>query len=276
MQDISLELKRTQIEILKVIDRICRDHDIKYSLFYGSLLGAVRHQGIIPWDDDLDICMSREDYNRFTRIWSNVNPQGYILQNKENSHAFSEAFTKIRKDHTCFLQKGERANAYHNGIFVDIFPIDRLPNGKMKRFVFKLNCKLYQLFTRELVPSKINTIAGAIFSILLLCTPHFCRMGLREKLLKKITKYNSNTALETVNITTKAFLETPFSSTMLNNYTELDFSNEKFMCYEEWDDCLTRIYGDYMQLPPEEERVWKHHPIIIDFSHNYDELENAK
>ena len=91
-------LQLTQLEILKVFDKICMDHGLRYSLYAGSLLGAVRHQGFIPWDDDLDVCMARADYDRFMEIWEAVKPEGYILQNKENTPGFTQSFSKIRKD----------------------------------------------------------------------------------------------------------------------------------------------------------------------------------
>ena len=98
-------LQLTQLEILKVIDKICREHDIPYSLYAGTLLGAVRHQGFIPWDDDLDVCMSRANYNRFLEVWEQVQPEGYLLQNKENAPEFPQSFSKIRKLDTTFQMK---------------------------------------------------------------------------------------------------------------------------------------------------------------------------
>ena len=93
-------LQLMQLEILKVIDTICQKHQIAYSLYGGTLLGAIRHKGFIPWDDDLDICMSRTEYERFLRVWEEEKPQGYLIQNKENTPSFTQSFTKIRKEHT--------------------------------------------------------------------------------------------------------------------------------------------------------------------------------
>ena len=121
------KLQATQTEILSVIDRICREHGVSYSLYAGSLLGAVRHQGFIPWDDDLDICMERSEYDRFLAAWKESPPEGFILQNKENTPSFTQSFSKIRKEHSTFLQYDWEASKYHTGIFVDVFPMDRMP-----------------------------------------------------------------------------------------------------------------------------------------------------
>ena len=79
------QLQATMLEMLKLVDKICRENDIKYSLCSGTLLGAVRHKGFIPWDDDLDIRMTRDNYDKFLAVWDEIKPEGYALQNKENT-----------------------------------------------------------------------------------------------------------------------------------------------------------------------------------------------
>ena len=171
MQDILAKLHDTQVEILRVIDRICKEHNLHYSLYAGSLLGAIRHKDFIPWDDDLDICMPREDYDRFIAIWQDAEHDGYILQNKENEPNFTQSFTKIRKDHTTFLQSECEAGMYHTGIFVDIFPVDRLPSGKVAQMLFNWNCMCYLLLTREFVPPLAGKITKKASDLLLRFTP---------------------------------------------------------------------------------------------------------
>lgn len=267
-------LQLTQLEILKLFDRICKQYNLNYSLYAGSLLGAVRHQGFIPWDDDLDVCMPREDYEKFLAVWDKAKPEGYLLQNKENVPEFSQSFSKIRKDHTTFLQYEWEAGKYHTGIFFDIFPIDRLPNGKWELFWYKWHCMYYQLLTREFVPPKGSPMIKLGSKILLACTPKRSRPHVRSKQLKKITKYNSNHSLHTVGIETMDSLCHPFDADMLDKYTTLKFEDADFMCFAGWDTHLRHQFGDYMQLPPVEERTWTHHPIIIDFEHNYEELSH--
>ena len=174
------KLQLTQLEILKVFDRICKEKDLQYSLYAGTLLGAVRHKGFIPWDDDIDVCMSREHYDRFLQIWDEVHPDGYILQNKEIEPAFTQSFSKIRKDHTTFLQDQKEAGKYHTGIFLDVFPIDRIPSGKWACAVYKWHCMYYQLLTREFVPPQSNALVRMVSRALLACTPS----GSRERIRK--------------------------------------------------------------------------------------------
>ena len=273
MEDVLRKLQLTQLEILKVFDSFCREYDLKYSLYAGSLLGAVRHRGFIPWDDDLDVCMSRGDYDRFIRLWTENPMEGYVLQNKENSGYFGQSFTKIRKDHTTFLQEKKEIGNHHTGIFLDVFPVDRIPNGKRNRAVFKARCMVYQLLTREFVPPKSNVIVRLGSGMILACVPKSLRPKLRERLLKQITKYNADATLETVFIETMATIGKPHSPHLGEEYVEMPFEDGVFMCFAHWHDYLTRKFGNYMEFPPEEERMWKHHPIILDFEHNYEELK---
>lgn len=273
MDDTLRKLQLTELEILKVIDKFCQDNGIRYSLTGGSLLGAVRHKGFIPWDDDLDICMPREDYDRFVSLWESNPPSGYVLMNKETFPEFDQSFTKIRKDHTAFVQAGETDVGYHTGIFVDVFPIDRIPSGKFKRLLFIFRVMVYQLFTREFIPPKGSLTEKLVSRILLACTPKRWREGIRRRLLKKIIRFNSDKSLSRVGIHTVRWLRLPYPADVFEKLTRLKFEDREFMCFSDWDRILTIHYGDYMSLPPESAREGKHHAVVIDFEHNYDEIK---
>lgn len=266
------KLQLTQLEILKMIDGFCRENNIKYSLYAGTLLGAVRHKGFIPWDDDLDICMSRKEYDRFIRKWLHCGPKGYLLQNKETDPQFTQSFTKIRKDYTTFLQNVDGNRKYHTGIFVDVFPIDRMPNDGFKKKIFDLRCMLYQLYTREFVPPKSNGYVKFLSGLFLKIIPPEKRKTCRKRLLHQITKNNDDHSLNTAAIETLASLKIRFPKDMLDEYTYLQFEDAEYMCFKKWDEHLKCKFGDYMKLPPKEERIWKHHPIMLDFDRNYEEL----
>lgn len=263
------QLQLTQLEILKVIDAICKKNNIKYSLYAGTLLGAVRHQGFIPWDDDLDICMSRKNYNKFIKVWNKENPVGYLLQDKNNSPNYTQSFLKIRKKHTTFLQDGEPATQYHIGIFVDVFPIDRMPKKGIDRLLFQIECILYQLYTKGYTPTIGSKVEKIISKLFLSVVPKSKYKIITAYLYKKIIRHNRNNKNHCVAIETLSTIITPLPVTLMNTYENIKFEDGDFMCFKQWDEYLTLKFGDYMKLPPEDERKPLHKPKIVDFENDY-------
>ncbi len=269
-------LQLTQLEILKVIDGFCRKHHIHYSLYAGTLLGAVRHQGFIPWDDDLDICMPRGDYLKFLQLWEVDPVEGYILQNKENSPEFTQSFTKIRKDHTAFVQVDSEKGAYHTGIFVDIFPIDRIPVDRIGKTWFYCNAVIFQLFTREFSATQESGIINKISKVLLRITPKKCRQIIRRMAYKNILHYSRNNSLPRVGLETFESMHRVYSSKLLSSFTNMKFEDMQAMVMSRWEEWIKLKFGDYMKLPPLEEQTWTHHPIILSFEKNYEELSDKE
>ena len=253
-------LRRLQLEqlaMLKLVDGFCRRHEIRYSLYAGTLLGAVRHGGFIPWDDDLDVCMPREDYRRFLALWKE---DGYLLQNRDNTPAFTQSFTKLRKRGTTFLTPEDRGRGYHTGIFLDIFPVDRCPAGRG----FLAEVMVYQLMVRQFAPPAqpmaVRLAAGAVLKLI----RGRRRERLRRFLLGRITARRDG-SLPRVTIETVDAARQRYSPDLFDHYVELPFEDGVFRAVADWDQLLRVKYGDYWCLPPMEERVWKHRPLVIDF-----------
>jgi lipopolysaccharide cholinephosphotransferase len=219
--------------------------------------------------------MPREEYNRFIAAWNEVSPEGYILQNKENAPAFPHSFTKIRKKHTTFLEKRNDVKKFYTGIFIDVFPVDRAPTGKIGKTVFYAECMLYQLFTREFVPPKAGNITQLGSAAILTLIRGKSRAKARETLLHSLTEHNGDTARETVLFDTITRMKQFYSHDFFDSFVLMDFEGGSYPGMIGWDEYLTKLYGDYMTLPPESERTWKHHPIILDFEHDYEELHQT-
>lgn len=123
-------LQLVQLEMLKVLDEICKRNDIHYQLFAGTALGAVRHRGFIPWDDDLDVVMLREDYEKFLKIAPQQIGNAYFLQ-KEFSEHWPMQFSKLRKNDTAFIERYiAKDEQTHMGVYLDIFPCDNLSGSQ--------------------------------------------------------------------------------------------------------------------------------------------------
>ena len=132
-------IQQIEFDIMQQIDSICRAHDLTYFAIGGSVLGAVRHQGFIPWDDDIDIGMPRKDYEEFLKYASEELPKGYFLQTFFTEKKSPFYFAKVRKDNTKFVEYYLRDLDIHQGLFVDIFPFDNVPvNESTKKLHYKL------------------------------------------------------------------------------------------------------------------------------------------
>ena len=268
MEAVLKRVQKTELDILEIVHRVCMENDLRYSLAYGTLIGAVRHQGFIPWDDDIDICMPREDYERFIEIWPSYHFSEYILQNLDTDEDFTQNFTKIRKKNTTFLQPGEEKYNYNKGFFIDIFPGDRVPSSKLKKDIQYIYMAVNLLYSRKFKSESKNKIVCLVEDILFLM-PKSQYRKLAKHAEKYIKKYNINNDGAYVFASTIETAKSYYPSDIFENRILLEFEGKKFYAYKEYDKCLRIEYGDYMQLPPKEERVWKHKPQLIDFEHEY-------
>jgi len=266
-----IKVQNTEIEILDEIHRVCKMKHLRYSLFYGSLIGAVRHTGFIPWDDDIDIIMPREDYNKLINMWDDTADNDFVLQTYSTDSDYTNNFAKIRKNHTTYIQnENEKKVDYHTGIFVDIFPADRATVGVISKKIQFISQAINLLFSRGY--SSGNKGWKHVVEIVLLRLPRKIQIHLRELSEKIMTSWNGKKGLPYVCACTIEDCLLYFPADMFISLKKIKFNGKYYYSVIDTDTVLRVNYGDYMQLPPEEERTWKHHPLVIDFDHNYDEI----
>lgn len=272
MNEKQVKLRRIQLEILDVFHCVCQGNHLRYSLAYGTLLGAVRHSGFIPWDDDIDVLMPREDYNRLLAIWDSAAPENFILQTPLSAQDITNTFAKIRKDHTTFIQtEMEKGSSYHKGIFIDIFPLDRLAPAGISRAWQTSLCLLAILYNRGHT-SVSGRIVRLCEHILLTIIPRKYHRRIELWAVQHATRWNRYSALEWFGFQTVSDMKHHYSPDLFSRLSSLPFEGKQYSVFHDYEAVLRDEFGDYMQLPPVEERVWKHHPIVIDFEHNYEEL----
>ena len=124
------ELKDSQMNILKFIDRVCKENDISYFVNYGTLLGAIRHKGFIPWDDDIDICLYREDYDRFLNVVKELKDERYKVLDYDSSDWYFQNFAVIVDEWTV-VEDNIKVKPHDTSVFVDVFPVDRVNDLKV-------------------------------------------------------------------------------------------------------------------------------------------------
>lgn len=253
-------------EILKAIDKICKEYNIKYSLACGTALGAIRHQGFIPWDDDLDIMFLRPEYERFIEVAPPLlKEQGFTLQ-KEFSKTWPMHWTKVRKDNTTFIEDFEpKIKGIHQGIYVDLFPIDNLSNSKI---IVEIQWNLFHMLVAKGMKKrgyrKTNSFAKKFAMAI---SPLF-----PEKLLRRIVMQRKKQNTKRVHCFLGAAIvksHNIFPRYLFNEYVDVVFEGEQFPVVKEYDEYLTICYGDYMKLPPVEKRQSRVHALYFDLERPY-------
>lgn len=253
------KLQLIELELLKEFDRICRKNGIRYTLTGGTLLGAVRHNGFIPWDDDADVSMLRSEYEKFRKACKDDLGSGFYFQDMKNTEGYRWGYGKLRKENTLFLREHQEHMPYEQGVFIDIFPRDGVPDGMIKRKLHKFWC----FCVRKTLWSEVGKIADRRrgmriwFKILSNVTgKHIYKIydRLVETSNAKETELVRNLTFPVPNgkdgYLRKSYLES----------TELEFEGCRFMANKHYKEWLEQEFGDYMILPPLEKR--KTHPIV--------------
>ena len=249
------EIQTRAFVVLKHVASFCEERGLNYSLAYGTLIGAVRHRGFIPWDDDIDIIMPRSDYDVFISSYEDSRfpmIKGDGLSN--HLHVVvsdSETVVAFDSQYDSYFYKG--------GIWVDIFPIDLVPDDKLKyesiKRRIKISCKLQHLAELSITRKKM-LVSFFLYLIHLLLSPFKDGFGkYADKLMIKSSKSGSNTC---ANLSLWYLNYPPFPKKWMDTYVNLYFEGKEFKVLSEYDFFLRRVYGDYMQFPPEEKRVPRH------------------
>ena len=264
------EIKDCAKNILEKFAEFCECNDLKYYLAYGTLIGAVRHKGYIPWDDDIDLEMPRNDYNKLMEILAEQN--NLITQNIEIKTPYSDnyqyPFIKV-VDNTTFVQETSMRKKYSTSIWIDIFPLDNIPDDEkeQKKFIEKLyKMNKYYFYTIERKYTQKNILGKLRFYFVkLFFTPFYAIIKQKERIDKFAQKYkNENTKCSTELIANNLAERSIIENSELEQ-TKLSFENRLYTTFANYDSILRKYYGDYMELPPENERVG-HSPIAYKLS----------
>ena len=264
MSELLLEdLKAVELGILIEIDEICRAENIRYSWTAGTLLGAARHRGFIPWDDDIDLFMPRPDYNRFIE-YCRSNETGFRLVSSELDERYGYLFAKAMDMSTRVEEFVTDSKGIEMGVCVDIFPVDGLGDTyedalrvfKSTRFKRELLvARNWKKFFRSKTRSwKYEPIRFAFF----VASRFVSRKRLIASIQKKLAKNSFEDSKYAGSVCTAYRAKEIMEDRLFKEYTYISFEDKSFRSVKDYDKYLSAIYGDYMKLPPEDKRVTHH------------------
>lgn len=255
-----MNLRKIQLNILKTIHSICEENNITYYICSGTLLGAVRHKGYIPWDDDIDIMLLRDDYEKLIKILKKQEKFRWLGILDHNCKGYYYPFAKAVDNRTVAKMED---NLTDHGIWVDIFPCDNLPDNKIIRYIFVMK----NFFKRSVVMSMTTDFSSNqkirhwfIKKMLNIYSKTINKQKYAENYYNYEKKYCKKTSNYIGIMFSQYKLKECFDLSLLGKPQLYSFENEKFYGPSKAHEYLEHLYGNYMELPPKNER--KDHKII--------------
>lgn len=272
MDEFLLEkLKHIELDIFKKFIEICEKYNFKYFLLGGTALGAVRHKGFIPWDDDIDVGMPRQDYEKFLIVAQSELPEHLFLQTHITDINYPLNFAKIRNSNTTFIETSVHNIKMNHGIYIDIFPLDGYPKSKLISKVRYLidtivsksikTIFFHEKKSKKTVLGHVNDVIASIFF-----KDYRKAVIAKEKLLKKYSYEDSEIV---ANYGGAWGMKEVMPKSYFGNGTIVEFEGLKVTLAEDYDKYLKSVYGDYMTPPPPEKRVGHHFCTVIDTDKSY-------
>lgn len=242
------DIRPLQFRILRILlafDEVCRAHDLHYGIMAGTMIGAVRHKGFIPWDDDLDVGMPRPDYEKFIAHSKEWMPAPYEFVCAENDARYPLAFGKIQDASTTIIER--KHLEYIGGVYMDIFPYDGVPLNMFSRRIQYFKYEFYKQVLYLIYRDPYKHGHGISSWAPLLCRKLFTLQGVQQSIRKILTKYDYAKSVLIGDYTDG--LRGVTSKEVLGEYAPYEFEGKTVFGIKRYDDYLTQIYGDYMQIP---------------------------
>lgn len=253
------KLQKTELEILEEFDHVCRTHNLRYYIVGGTLIGAARTGGFIPWDDDIDVSMPRKDFDKLMSLKDCFSPD-YFLQTHKTEKDCYFFYAKLRKNGTYFGEDKFEHTGIHKGIFMDIFPLDFISDkAPVQKLCFK-GFSLINAFicskkkTSEFLYKNMSLPFIVSFRLIQCLLPLPLLYGLRG-LIAKLTKALSNKRLVASLAGFHGYPKEIAPFELWGDGCDIEFEGKVFRAPKEYHKLLTYMFGDYMQLPPIEERI---------------------
>lgn len=277
MVNISIkELQSKTLEMLLFFDSFCKENNLKYFLCGGGLIGAIRHHGFIPWDDDIDLFMPRDDYEQLAVLWPQiVDSSKYMYCRTDLKHLYHDAGASIRDVNTTAINRHSVNEDICHGVALEIMPIDGCPNSKIKRCFQLYNAFVFNLFNVQRLPDNKGKLVRLLTSLVykIVYSPKQ-RYKIWKRAEKRMSKYkwdDCDEVTELIGSIKGMLLRHPKCDFF--NVVYKDFEGYNFPVMAGYDRYLRLIWGDYMQLPPVEKRKAKHDYAYLSITEPYKQFK---
>jgi len=277
------DLQLAQLEILKEFIRVCKELNLKYFLYAGTLLGCIRHEGFIPWDDDIDIIMPRKDYEIFLKKGQNLLKEKYFLQTYKTDLEYTMNFAKIRNSSTTFIESSVKNININHGVYIDIFPFDGYrPEKKFYNLKLNIIYKFHRIhISKSYSIERVKNLKLKIFDIvtdILYKNKTITQILEKEDRMAQRYKIDECEYVSSYEYVDMKPNEIYVPKEYFGEGVTKIFEGIEVNVPTNYDGYLTRLYGDYMQLPPEEKRIAHHYNEGVDLNTPYKEYikENIK
>lgn len=253
------QLQLIELEMLVEVDRICKKCGIKYNIIAGTLLGAVRHGGFIPWDDDADVALLRPEYEKFRKACkTELDQTRFEFQDHRNTKGYRWGYGKLRRKNTLFLREHQEHMPYFQGVFIDVFPLDSVSDNYILRSIQNFEC----FCVRKILWSKVGKVADKKWYMrkwysLLNQIPEKVVFDYYNKMIKKFAK--QKTRMVRILMFPTPNSEYGYYRCWYESSTDILFEDAIFQGIKDYDSYLSFKFGEYMELPPKEQR--KVHPV---------------
>ncbi len=270
-------LQLMQLDILKEVKRVCDLHGFQFYIMNGTCLGAIRHQGAIPWDDDIDIGMYAEDFDRFIKCQNDFDSK-YFIQTIETDPEFRTMIARVRLAGTTIIEEEFKDCDINAGVFIDIYPLFGYPENKVAAQIRSWESLLYRLMLADSAPKNHGKGAKIVGNLIHTVIPKSAKKGIIRSIHRKLRSEpdDSRYVAFLYGMDVSVFHTIKYDRSWFGVPSMVKYEDMMLPAPTDWDSYLKIRYNDYMQLPPPEKRNSYHSFLFVDLDHSYLDYKGTK